>query len=289
MTSQILHLSDLHVGKTNKEGDNLKKIINKTVEKWEDEENKPVILITGDIVDDGMESQFIEARRILDPLYLKGFRLLLIPGNHDYGYNGVHAVESRFKYFKNVFYPLENVSYPFPKEIDGHIFIGLNSMKAETHFFDGLLADGELGSKQINNTIGILKKLETRRPEYKVIIYLHHHPFLFPDENVFEEIVDKIGHWLKDGDDFMHKISGRPDIILFGHEHRHLDFSGTQISRKYRIPVILSGGKSTDDTMIEYKVADNGETESKIINKGLMGHLIKIQDNGNIEIKNMTF
>lgn len=289
MALQILHLSDLHVGRTSKEGENLKIIVQKTVKKWEGAENKPVILITGDSVDDGRESQFIDARRILDPLYLKNFRLLLIPGNHDYGCNGVHAEESRFKYFKNVFFPLENVSYPFPKEIEGHIFVGLNSMKAETHFFDGLLADGELGSKQINNTIGILKKLENRKPERKVILYLHHHPFLFPDDNIFEEIGEKVGHWLKDGDDLMHKISGRPDIILFGHEHRHLDFSGTQISRKYRIPTILSGGKSTDGTMKEFKVADNGKAESKIINEGLMGRLIKIQDNGAIEIENMTF
>ena len=63
------------------------------------------------------------------------------------------------------------------------------------------MADGELGSSQINNTIGILKKVINRKPEKKVIIYLHHHPFFYPDDNLFEKTGEKIGHWLKDGDE----------------------------------------------------------------------------------------
>lgn len=289
MAVKILHLSDLHVGKTEKESENLDSIVKKIVDKWENSKDKPVILITGDIVDDGEEEQFQNARKLLDPLYSKKFKVLPVPGNHDYGWNGVHAKESRFKFLKNEFFPFENVSYPFPKEIAGHIFIGLNSMKAETGFFDGLLADGELGSKQINNTIGILKKVKNRRPEQKVILYLHHHPFLYPDDNVLEEIGDKIGHWLKGGDDFMHKISGQVDILLFGHEHRHLDFSGTQISKKYRIPIILSGGKTTDDGMKEFSVSDNGEAEKQILKKGLMGRLITILKNGAIKVETICF
>ena len=128
MSLSILHLSDLHVGKTNEEGKNLQIIVKKIVSKWGEEEKKPVILITGDIVDDGEEEQFNETRKVLDPLYSKNFQVLPIPGNHDYGWNGNHAKARRFKYFKNAFFPFENVSYPFPKEIDGHIFIGLNSM-----------------------------------------------------------------------------------------------------------------------------------------------------------------
>ena len=87
----------------------------------------------------------------------------------------------------------------------------------------------------------------------------------------------------------MHKISGKPDILLFGHEHRHLDFSGTQISKKYRTPIILSGGKSTDNTMKEFKVADDGKAGSQVLNAGLMGRFIDIWDNGNIVVENVNF
>jgi predicted MPP superfamily phosphohydrolase len=291
MALQVLHLSDLHIGKTvTVERDNLYTIVRKIIEKWGGTASKPLILITGDIADDGKEGQVNDARAILDPLYKSGFRLLAIPGNHDYGRNGSHAVESRFKYFKTAFFPLENVSYPFPKEISGHMFIGLNSMKANTHFFDGLLADGELGERQINDTIGILKKKEDRKPQEKVIIYLHHHPFLYPGLPILNYVPDLVGHYLKDGHDFMHKISGRVDVLLFGHEHWHLDFSGTQISRRYRIPVILSAGKSTDETTKEYKVDDEGKADKdNVLNQGLLGRLITIQDDGATKVESIKF
>ena len=293
MALQILHLSDLHIGNTvTKERDNLKTIVARTIAKWREAENKPLILITGDIAHDGKEDQFVEARAILDPIYSSGFRVLAIPGNHDYGRNGSHAIESRFKYFKSAFFPIENVTYPFLKEISGHVLIGLNSMKANTGFFDGLLADGELGDRQIDDTIGFLKQLENRnREKQKVIIYLHHHPFLYPDEPPLNDVGEKIGHWLKDGDDLMDKISGHlVDALLFGHEHRHLDFSETKFKDKYNIPIILSAGKSTDETTIEYKVAYNGkENKSNILNQGLLGRLITIQDDGAIKVENVNF
>ncbi len=289
MAFQILQLSDLHVGRKKKEGKNLDIVVEKIVKKWGNKKEKPVILITGDIVDDGEKSQFIDARKRLEPLYANYFKVLVVPGNHDYGWNGNHARESRFKYLKSQFFPFENVSYPYPKEIGGHIFIGLNSMKAETGFFDGLLADGELGNKQINNTIGILKKAANRKPEQKVIVYLHHHPFLYPDDKFLKKTGEKIGHWLKDGEDLMHKISGQVDILLFGHEHRHLDFSGTQISTKYRIPIILSGGKTTDEDSKEFNVLKTGKAGKKILNKGLMANLITIQDIGSIDVDTVCF
>lgn len=289
MSQSILHLSDLHVGKSTKEGENLNLIVEKIITRWANENNKPVILITGDIVDDGEENQFIEARKILNPLYMKGFMVLPVPGNHDYGRNGNHAKTRRFKHFKNAFFPFEYVGYPFSKEIGGQLFVGLNSMKAETGFFDGLLADGELGGRQIDDTTGILKKTLDRKPEQKVIIYLHHHPFLFPDDSILEEIGEKIGHCLKDGDDFMNKILGRADILLFGHEHRHMDFSGTQICNKYKIPIILSCSKSTDETMKEYNVEDTGKSGTTILNEGLMGRLITIKDNGQIDVESLVF
>lgn len=164
MVTRILHISDLHIGKTETEERNLKHIVKYIVNRdWK--ESKPVVLITGDIVNDGEEKQFVLARKLLNDLYENNFIVLPIPGNHDYGKNGNHALEKRFKCFKNEFYRLENVSYPHVKEINGHCFIGLNSMKAETGFFEGLLADGELGGRQIHDTLGVLKKLDNKPPE----------------------------------------------------------------------------------------------------------------------------
>lgn len=286
--AKILHISDLHVGRTETEGRNLKGIVKYIVNRdWNG--LKPIVLITGDIVNDGEEEQFVFARKLLNDLYTNNFTVLPIPGNHDYGKNGNHAQEKRFKYFKNEFYKLENVSYPHVKEINGHYFIGLNSMSAETGFFEGLLANGELGSKQIKNTLGVLKKLDGRPPEQKVILHLHHHPFVYPDEGPLKRIGDKVGHGLEDGDDLLHKISGRVDILLFGHEHRHLNFSRTKLSEKYRIPHIISSGKSTE-LCTEYAVNGEGEAVmADILNTGLLGRIIEIDDHGKCTIDTIKF
>lgn len=106
--TRILQISDLHVGRTETEGRNLGSIVKYIVKRdWNG--LKPIILITGDIVNDGKEEQFIFARKLLDDLYINNFTVLPISGNHDYGKNGNHAQEKRFKYFKNEFYKLENV------------------------------------------------------------------------------------------------------------------------------------------------------------------------------------
>ena len=289
MPTKILHLSDLHVGKTEKDDANLVRIVESVNKNEELQTNKPVIVITGDIVDDGEKEQFIRAKAILAPLYNNGFTVLPVPGNHDYGWNGNHAQEKRFRYLKDAFFGIENVTYPYIRQINGHAFIGLNSMKAEVGFWDGLLADGELGKKQIHDTLGVLKKLENRKPGQKVILYLHHHPFLFPDDNIFERIGKKMTCWLKDGEELMRQVSGRVDILLCGHEHRHLNFSGTELSRRYNIPAIFSSGKSTRSDTKEYRVADDGKAGDEILNTGLLGRMIEINDDGSVTSDTINF
>ena len=292
MSTKILHLSDLHVGKSRSEKKNLKLIVKTIVESYSNV--KLTILLTGDIVDDGQKKQYKETKEILKPLCDNpNFNVWPVPGNHDYGWNGIHAKRQRFKYFKKAFYDLENVSYPHVK-IDsfGHLFIGLNSMKAETDFWDGLLADGELGSRQIHNLSGILNSVDalppSERKKKKVVVHLHHHPFLYPDENFIEEGIEYVGHWLKDGEGLMGVIAGRIDMLLFGHEHRHLNFFETDICKDYRIPWILSCGKSTEKGK-QYEVNKKGEATDTVLNDGLMGNLIDIDSEGKISVKTITF
>ena len=96
-----------------------------------------------------------------------------------------------------------------------------------------------------------LKALRAERPKsHKIVVALHHHPFLFPDDPIFEKAREWLGHRLKDGAELMRLVAGRIDALLFGHEHRHVDFSepidGRVLTREYDIPCILCSGKSTD-------------------------------------------
>jgi len=246
----------------------------------------------GNIYD--LQKQYDKASRLLKPLFdHPDLNVWPVPGNHDYGWNGMHAERQRFGYFKSAFYKLENVAYPHVKvDTRGNVFIGLNSMKAECDFWDGLLADGEMGSRQIHDVSGILNTFDrltpAKRKKVKVIVYLHHHPFLFPDDNIIEEGIEKIGHWLKDGEGLMSVLAGRIDILLFGHEHRHLDFSNTVISRQYRIPHILSCGKSTQE-MREYALDKEGKTTDRELKSGLLGRMIEIDPAGRVKVATITF
>ncbi len=90
MSAKILQLSDLHVGKSKSETKNLKRIVEKVIKLYQ--KDKLTILITGDIVDDGQKKQYKEAKKILKPLVdIENFNIWPTPGNHDYGWNGIHA------------------------------------------------------------------------------------------------------------------------------------------------------------------------------------------------------
>jgi 3',5'-cyclic AMP phosphodiesterase CpdA len=228
MPTNILHLSDIHYGRSKKESKNLKKIVDKVVADPQNDANL-IILITGDLVHDGRKHQFKAVREILDPLFQK-FTVWTIPGNHDYGWRGSFAKARKFKHFKHHFYGIEQIHYPHLTTYDGHLFIGLNSMMDETDGLDGLLADGELGSDQLDDLGGILDQTVFWPRTKKIILHLHHHPFIFPDETLLSRPAENIVHRLKDGKRLMRLISGRVDVVLFGHDHRHLDFSNSSLS-----------------------------------------------------------
>jgi 3',5'-cyclic AMP phosphodiesterase CpdA len=141
---RILHISDLHIGN---EGDvdrwkRAEKIVRRIIRAWGDDGDRPLVLITGDIVDDGTEVEYIEARRILRPLHRAGFQVAPLPGNHDYGWNGAHAQEKRFKLFKKYLFGIETrVTYPdVPYADDDVSVITLNSMHAETGFWEAAVS-----------------------------------------------------------------------------------------------------------------------------------------------------
>lgn len=262
---KILQLSDLHIGKRlNKtdEDENFKKIRSSIIAQWGDNDEKPLILITGDITNSGTDNQYEDAAETIKSLQSAGFEILSAPGNHDYGFLGNIAVTEAFERFKEHLYPGETVAYPV---LDRHeeddftlALIGLDSMQGECRTLERFLADGELGQPQREKLEEMLKELEAEesqsgRPIVK-LIYLHHHPFLLPEdkEHFYRERIEKWVHALDDGDELMTTIRDkRVDALVFGHDHDHLDLSigpddCPSVTEDYDIQCILSCGKSTD-------------------------------------------
>ena len=267
MTAQkIIHISDLHIGKSDDEAENLTRISNSLVEKYKNEKDNVSIVITGDLVDDGQKKQNNHAKACMKNMTKTFGNIMYLPGNHDYGWNGNYAKARKFKHFKSTFYGLKNISFPIIEDTwGGNIFIGLNSMYAEHDGIDGILADGELGVKQLEILSSVLDKTDDRNTNTKVIVALHHHPFIFPGTHKTMKIAEKIGFWLKDGEAFMRIISDRVDVLLFGHQHDHLNFSKTALSGKYKIPTILSCGKTTDISGKEFGMTKSGKIKKDTV------------------------
>lgn len=245
----------------------------------------------------------------------------VIPGNHDYGEDGNHADIKNFDIFKRYFAHFHNgnMDYPNKDPMNGHLFVGFNSMEeySKVNF-----ARGKLGDEQIQNACDFIERQGDKKEGQKVIVCLHHHPFLFPDEGVLKRIGEKVGHCLEDSANFLEKIKNQGvDILLFGHDHRHLAFTNTEINTLYKIPYIFSAGKSTEKGY-EYKVKKDGtadipapttiadvsdnpyiqnpddvaseieqiENEKwKEIPYGLFGRLIEINDDGGVASETITF
>jgi hypothetical protein len=94
---KLVHISDLHIGK-NGVKDNLnqaKKTITDIMNAYQKTKPKPVVIVTGDIVDFGFRDDdearhnlsiqnLNDAFNLLGELWFAGFPVIMLPGNHDY-------------------------------------------------------------------------------------------------------------------------------------------------------------------------------------------------------------
>lgn len=289
MALTIFHISDLHIGASSVEvgarslsrADFLKEYAVPCLIDHASSSKNSVFVVTGDIVDDGDKEQMKEARSVLRPLRKKS-TVLYIPGNHDYGLNGIVAKKENLKIFEEIFYPKGGtVEFPIVTALEGHIFIGLDSMKMEVGFFSRFFADGELGEEQIDKTVKVLQGLQNGPKTNQTIVYLHHHPFLLPGESLGARLADRIGHGLNDSRKFMRAIKGKVDILLFGHEHFHLAMVGTDLNTQFGIPYMFSSSSLTVQTK-EYPMNANCEAGSQPIHEGFVFRKVEIGDDGSV-------
>ena len=223
---KIIHLSDLHVGYGDCET-KLASVVTQIVASYRPASTY-LVVITGDTVDNANEDNaYKKALSILDPLTRAGFRILAVPGNHDYG-TGAVGDRKFVKLFKEAYFGDVSTSYPKLDIFEDAAFIGLDSMAATFNWLDNLGADGELGKQQLSALGEMLSS--DRLTGLKKVVYLHHHPF------------DGKGraHMLKDYKKFKQVIENRIDCLLFGHNH-----DGNQYPDVWGIPICFDGSSST--------------------------------------------
>lgn len=214
MASQsIIHLSDLHIGESQKETVHVEKVV-KTIKNYFP--GLPV-LITGDITNSAEEHEFLEAEHWINLLAEKN-PVLMVPGNHDYCWWGNFFQKRAWNLWrKHLGKPrgLGNDSEPWleedsePKGIDGLgirrynglVFIGVDSGDPKNKV---PCARGFISPKMAK---GIAKTLVENEGSTRVV-FLHHHPF---SSGLFTEL---------DGSELLiESVKKNCELLLFGHEH----------------------------------------------------------------------
>lgn len=235
---QFLHLSDFHVRWHNDASENiaLRFIVEQLMRRY-DRREKPTIVITGDLTDDGREDQYINTARLLEPLKKDGFHMVIDPGNHDYGAAGNVYTEASMKRFEQIILrgllgqtvAGHGEFYPHCVEVGSLVFVGVDSViandDAALHF-----ASGEVGGPQRRALREILNKYIGIEPAKTVITHFHHHPF--DRRRVMK---------MNDADEVMAILSGRADFVLFGHDHEAGSWQN-----HHGIDWMLASGKTTE-------------------------------------------
>ena len=179
----LVHMSDIHCG-PRFERDILLQAIDEINDLGPD-----VIVVTGDLTENGLFEEFQEAKRYIQLLKCK--HLLIGSGNHDSRTTGYRLFPSFFG------------EPSLAKEIKDVVIIGLNSSRPDQD-------SGEVGYRQRLWMNECLDKYAGRTK----IVALHHHLLPVPDTGMEKNIISDAG------DVLWSLISHGADLVLCGHRHR---------------------------------------------------------------------
>ncbi len=237
---KVLHLSDLHIGKSNN-GTRTRMLLEGIDDLYGNDAEKPLIIITGDIVNDARKIQYREAQYIIDEYRNKGYCFLIAPGNHDYGWMGFIAKRKNIQRFGK--YLSQDIDFPTVTQIGNCHFIGLDSMEGELEPIENLGSEGEIGQEQLLELDALLDETRTKYPNDKIFVYFHHHPFYW-DYNLSLKDSDKFQEIIKPRLDGNGNKIPRLEGLLFGHKHLEKRFGGREAT--YLIKVILESKATTE-------------------------------------------
>lgn len=199
----LIHLSDVHCG-PRFEGKKLQQAIDEINSLVPD-----VVVVTGDLTEDGLVDEFQEAKRYLRLLKCK--RVVVGSGNHDSRTTG-------YRLFPRFFGEPSSVT-----EINDAVLIMLNSSRPDQ---DG----GEVGYRQ---RLWMKDYLDKYSDRFKVVAF-HHHLIPVPDTGMEKNMISDAG------DVLWSLISHGVDMVLCGHRHRPWMWNTDNIN------IIYAGAVSTN-------------------------------------------
>ncbi len=179
----IVQLSDLHVGSQ------FQPEVFETVVKEVNELNPDVIVITGDLTNEGLMKEYKKCKLLLTKFNTK--KIISISGNHDYRNTG-------YLLFKK-FFPFKTVN-----ELDDDVvLITVGTARPDRN-------NGEVGYRQ---NLWLERTMKKYKDKVKIVA-MHHHLIPIPDTGSDELTVVDAGDVLRT------VLDTQVDVVLCGHKHR---------------------------------------------------------------------
>ncbi len=179
----IVHLSDLHVGSQ------FQPEVFETVVKEVNKINPDVIVITGDLTNEGLMKEYKKCKSLLTQFNTK--KIISISGNHDYRNTG-------YLLFKK-FFPFETVN-----ELDNDVvLVTVGTARPDRN-------NGEVGYRQ---NLWLERTMKKYKDKVKIVA-MHHHLIPIPDTGSDQLTVVDAGDVLRT------ILDTQVDVVLCGHKHR---------------------------------------------------------------------
>lgn len=202
------------------------------------------VVVTGDLTNLSLPSEFRRARRSLDGLRLGAAEVTVIPGNHDV-YVREAAKRHHFEHEIGPYalgdgVPLDSLpSFPFVRVRSDVAIIAASSARPSPP----PLADGRLGSAQL---AAIESALVAHRGRFRVLLV--HHPLLPQHMDVLRALRDR-----SELAEILRRVGA--ELVLHGHEHRDLraDLPGPDGP----VPIIGVGSSTYDDPRLDRRARYN--------------------------------
>lgn len=211
---RIIHISDLHITQNADANRGVDSLLTSVYQKhFSDTSGVTRLLLTGDIIDNGREDELRQAEQLLGRF--KG-KIIVTPGNHDYGIAGTFSstkdARRRFEELCNAlgapsgFIDRTPVQTELSFESSKLLLIGINSTNENTS--PGGYATGWIEKNQLNMLESILET-ENLQPK---LVYLHHRP------EPCGGVDGRLGRELLDRKAFLKKVLNRVSVVAFGHD-----------------------------------------------------------------------
>lgn len=229
---RIIQISDLHIGGLFKQ-DSFETLVGEI-----NLELKPdVLIISGDLTDDGLYFQFEQAKQEISKFLCKN--IVIFPGNHDYRHTGYLLFP---QFFPSKSFNSSKV-YTFNDPLNEKQKVIITTVGTARADRD----EGEVGYKQnlwLNNALkkhknSSLSSNKSRNSNSIVkIVAMHHHLIAIPDTG-YTNVVG-----ISDAGDVLRTcLANDVDLVICGHKHRpwlwelgnmKIAYAGTACSWRYR-------------------------------------------------------